>query len=100
MTKMFSALIMTATLAAPLAIPATASAGEAGVGARVTVRVYDPFRRDYHSWDRDEERSYRAYLAERHRSYIAYQRQRLAQRRAYWRWRHEREERLEHERRY
>jgi hypothetical protein len=29
---------------------------------------------------------------------VRYQRQRLAERRAYWRWRHEREERLEHRR--
>ncbi len=61
-------------------------------------RVYDPYRRDYHAWDVRERRAYREYLAERHRSYVAYERQRAAQRRAYWRWRHEREERLEHRR--
>jgi hypothetical protein len=94
---MFSALLMTATLAVPAAVPTSALAGTAN--ASVTLRVYDPYRRDYHRWDNREERSYRAYLAERHRSYRAYERQRLAQRRAYWRWRHEREERREHERR-
>ncbi len=62
-------------------------------------RVYDPYRRDYHVWTRAENRAYRSYLAERHRAYVAYQRQRLAERRAYWRWRHERAERIEHERR-
>jgi len=97
MRRMFSALIMAATLGAPMAVPASALAGTSG--AAVTVRIYDPYRRDYHRWDDREERAYRSYLAERHRSYRAYEHQRIAQRRAYWRWRHEREERLDHERR-
>jgi hypothetical protein len=99
MRRMFSALLMTATLAAPMVVPSSALAGEPGARATVTLRVFDPFRRDYHVWDHREERSYRAYLAARHRAYLSYQRQRLAERRAYWRWRHEREERLEHARR-
>jgi hypothetical protein len=96
---MFSALLMTATLAVPLGVPTSALAGEPRANAAITLRIYDPYRRDYHTWDQREEHAYRAYLAERHRSYVTYQRQRLAQRRAYWHWRHEREERLEHERR-
>jgi hypothetical protein len=96
---MFSALLMTATMATPTMMPPPASAAESGAAAAVVIRVYDPFHHDYHRWDRREERAYREYLAERHRRYIAYRRQRLAERRAYWRWRHEREERLEHERR-
>jgi hypothetical protein len=99
MHRVFSALLMTATLAAPMAAPASALAGEPRANATITLRIFDPYRRDYHAWDVREERAYRAYLAERHRSYITYERQRLAQRRAYWRWRHEREERFEHERR-
>ena len=99
MRKMFSALIMTTTLAVPFVVPTSAVAGERPVGATITVRTYDPYRRDYHAWDRREARAYRAYLAERHRAYVSYERQRLAQRRAYWRWRHEREERFEHRRR-
>jgi hypothetical protein len=93
MRRVFSALVMTAALAAPLAAAPSAFAGEGGGGARVTIRVFDPFHRDYHAWDRREERTYRAYLAERHRSYVAYRRQRIAERRAYWRWRHEHERR-------
>lgn len=98
MRRMFSALLMTATLATPLALPADASAGQSTTTASVRVRVYDPYRRDYHPWNQREQREYRAYLAERHQAYLRYERQRLAQRRAYWRWRHEREERLEHSR--
>jgi hypothetical protein len=99
MQRMLSALLMTAVMAAPMVVPTSALAREPRANATITLRVYDPYRRDYHDWDRREEREYRAYLAERHRSYSGYQRQRLAERRAYWRWRHEREERLEHERR-
>ena len=98
MPRVVSALLMTATLALPMVAPTAALAG-GRVNATVTLRIYDPFRRDYHVWDGREERAYRGYLAERHRSYVMYGRQRLAERRAYWRWRHEREERLERERR-
>jgi hypothetical protein len=97
MRRIFSALLMTTTLGASIVVPTSALAGESRV--TITRRTYDPYRRDYHAWDQREERSYRAYLAERHRSYVIYQRQRLAQRRAYWRWRHEREERFEYRRR-
>ena len=97
--RIFSALFMTAAIASPMVGPTSAEAGEPGASASITVRVYDPYRHDYHYWDRDEERAYRAYLGERHHSYLAYQRQRQAERRAYWQWRHEREERFEHDRR-
>jgi hypothetical protein len=99
MRRTFSALLMTATLAAPTVAPANVLAGEPRANANITVRIYDPYRRDHHVWDQREERAYRGYLAERHRSYVAYERQRLAQRRAYWRWRHERAERFEQGRR-
>jgi hypothetical protein len=96
---MFSALLMTTTLAAPFVAPTSALAGEPRADVSVRWRTYDPYRRDYHARDRREGRAYRSYLAERHRAYVSYQRQRLAQRRAYWRWRHEREERFEYRRR-
>jgi hypothetical protein len=83
------------------AVPAMASAEPAATTAdeHVVVRVYDPYRHDYHPWTRDEQAAYREYLSARHRTYIAYEHQKAAERRAYWHWRHEREERLEHERR-
>ncbi len=99
MRKMFSAFVVTVVLAAPLVATTSAMAAEGRASTTITVRVYDPYRHDYHPWNAGEERAYRAYLAEHHRSYLAYRRQRIAQRRAYWHWRHEREERLEHERR-
>jgi hypothetical protein len=98
MRRICSALLMTTTLAAPFVVPTSALAEGRRDTATITVRTYDPYRHDYHRWDRREERAYRAYLAERHRAYLRYERQRLAQRRAYWRWRHEREERFEYRR--
>jgi hypothetical protein len=95
MRKTFSAIVFIATLAAPIVAPANALAGGR---VSLTVRVYDPYRRDYHYWDRVEERRYRAYLAERHRAYVRYERQRLAERREYWRWRHHEHEEWEHRR--
>ncbi len=97
MRRAISAVLVTASLA--LAAPAAVFAHESHATTTASRRIYDPYRRDYHHWNSDEERAYRAYLAERHRAYVSYRRQRLAERRAYWRWRHEREERLEHERR-
>ena len=98
MRRIFSALIMTATLGAPMVAPTSALAESHGANGTITLRIYDPYRRDYHAWDEREELAYREYLGERHRSYLTYRRQRLAEQRAYWRWRHEREERLEHRR--
>jgi len=97
MRRLISALLVSTS--ALVAVPAPALAGQHASTTTARRRVYDPYRHDYHAWNRDEQRAYRAYLAERHRAYVSYQRQRAAERRAYWRWRHEREERLEHERR-
>src|SRR5437899_12105831 len=96
MRRIFSALVMTTTLAAPFVVPTSAFAGERRETVTITARTYDPYRRDYHVWDRREERAYRAYLAARHRAYVMYQRERLAQPRSSWRWRPEREERSAH----
>ena len=99
MRHTLSAWCLVAAMAAPALVSTNAFGADTSTSASITIRVYDPYRHDYHRWDRGEERAYRAYLAERHRSYVTYHRQRLAERRAYWHWRHEREERLERERR-
>jgi hypothetical protein len=92
-------ILSAATIVTAAPRVAIASEQHATTTASVSMRVYDPYRHDRHTWNRVEENAYRAYLAERHRAYIAYRHQRVAERRAYWRWRHAREERLEHERR-
>jgi len=97
MRKLVSAVLLAASVA--IGAPTMAFASEHPSTTTAPRRVYDPYRRDYHTWSRGEERAYRAYLAQRHSAYIAYKRQQLAERRAYWRWRHERQGRLRHERR-
>jgi hypothetical protein len=93
MRRIWSVLILSAALAGPIsAAPAVAPPVATG-GAAVVIRVYDPYRHDYHRWDRAEQVRYREYLRERQHSYVAYEHQRAAQRLAYWHWRHEHEHR-------
>jgi hypothetical protein len=80
--RSLSALALTAAIAGSVLFPATAQAKP------VVIRVYDRDHRDYHRWDRVEDRRYRAYLAERHRRYLAFQRASRQRQIAYWRWRH------------
>jgi|GraSoiStandDraft_16_1057320.scaffolds.fasta_scaffold1241001_2 hypothetical protein len=62
-------------------------------------RVYDPYHKDYHNWDRREDDYYRRWLDERHEGYVDYQRLKHKEQKAYWHWRHEHEEheRMEHQ---
>ena len=52
-------------------------------------RYYDPYYRDYHEWNENENRAWHRYREYRHRRYIEWERARERERRAYWRWRHE-----------
>jgi hypothetical protein len=94
MRRMWSVLILSVALVGPISTAPLSAAPVASDDGAVVVRVYDPYRHDYHRWDRAEQARYREYLRERHRSYIAYRNQRAAERRAYWHWRHEHEEHL------
>jgi hypothetical protein len=85
--KTFSAFTVIAALGGSALLPAPAQA------QGVTVRFYDRSHRDYHRWNRDEDRTYRQYLAEHHRRYRAFSRMTREQQREYWSWRHERDRR-------
>jgi hypothetical protein len=52
------------------------------------VRVYDEPHRDYHRWDRNEDRVYRVYLTDNHREYRDFNRLDKKQQEEYWAWRH------------
>jgi hypothetical protein len=52
-------------------------------------RYYDRDRRDYHTWDNQEDRAYRVYLEEQHRTYLQFQRNKATQQREYFKWRHD-----------
>jgi hypothetical protein len=86
--KTLSAFTIMAALGGSVLFPTPAQAKSS-----VVIRFYDNDHRDYHRWDRAEDRRYRAYLAERHRRYLAFQRASRQRQIAYWRWRHEHYER-------
>ena len=86
MRKTLSAFALVAAFGATALIPATASAQDHD---RREHRVFDRDHRDYHNWNRDEDRRYRNYLAEQHRRYRAYARLNKKQQREYWKWHHD-----------
>jgi hypothetical protein len=71
------ALIVSATA---LALPMTGCAG-GGV-------VYDPYRHDYHQWNRGEDRYYRQWESSTHRNHMDFQRRSPGDQQTYWGWRH------------
>jgi hypothetical protein len=85
--KTFSALTLMAALGGSVLLPVSAQA------QGVELRFYDRSHRDYHRWNRDEDRLYREYLNEHRRRYRAFSRMNRQQQREYWRWRHEHERR-------
>lgn len=50
--------------------------------------VYDPYRQDYHQWNRGEDRLYRQWEVEGHRNHMDFQRRSPADQSAYRGWRH------------
>jgi len=73
------ALMLSATALAP----AAATTGCAGGST-----VYDPYRHDYHRWNRSEDQLYRRWEVQGHRSHVAFQRRSAGDQSAYWGWRH------------
>ena len=91
----FSSLVLTALLAAPMAISATAKPQENGRQDESrrddkdrNNRVYDRAHKDYHNWDDREDHAYRGYLQGNHKEYRPFTEQSQKQQRAYWNWRH------------
>jgi hypothetical protein len=79
--SILSGLMLASLVIAPLAVRAEDHRGE--------VRYYDRDGRDYHNWDRNEDRQYRAYLVERHRAYVPFVKIRVRERQEYFHYRHE-----------
>jgi type III secretory pathway component EscR len=81
MRRFIGALLLSGVLMAPVISQAK---------DRDDRRVYDPYRRDYHEWNENEERAYRHWVEqERHREYRAWKHASKRDQREYWRWRHE-----------
>jgi hypothetical protein len=90
----FSSFILTASLAAPLAIYATAKPQDNGRQEdnhrddKDQNKVYDRRHKDYHNWNDNEDRSYRHYLGEKHKEYRPFTETKPKEQTAYWNWRH------------
>jgi hypothetical protein len=93
---LFSSLVLTAALAAPVAICATAKPQENGRqeenrqddNKNRNNRVYDRAHKDYHNWDDREDHAYRGYLQDNHKQYRPFTEQKQKQQQTYWNWRH------------
>jgi len=79
-----SSLLLTAALAAPVAIMAAAKPQEASV----QVRVYDKNHKDYHNWDDNENRAWGQFLVVNHRDHHEYAKSNKKEQGEYWDWRH------------
>ncbi len=51
-------------------------------------RIYDPYRRDYHNWDANEQNYYNQWARNRHYEGRDYGQLTARQQRQYWQWRH------------
>jgi Ni/Co efflux regulator RcnB len=89
--RYLSTLILTAVLAAPVAMMATASPqddkNQENRQAENNKRYYDKGHKDYHTWDGNEDHAYQRYQTEHHekRAFIQLN---DGQQTAYWNWRH------------
>jgi hypothetical protein len=80
------------TLAAAVLGSVVMLSGCAGTSIGVGYRVYDPYRRDYHTWDRDEGVYYNQWTVESHRDPNRDIRKlKREDQTEYFKWRHDRD---------
>jgi hypothetical protein len=89
--RFLSSLLLTAALAAPVAMMASARPGDdkdqEHRQADNNKRYYDKGHKDYHTWDSNEDRAYQRYQAEHHQKH-AFVELNVRQQTVYWNWRH------------
>ena len=82
MRKYVTALLMGACLC----LPAVVSAQD----DRHDKKYYDPYKKDYHGWNENEDRAWKHYVTEeRHGEYHDWNKAKKKEQRDYWKWRHE-----------
>ena len=88
--RFLGSLILTTTLAVPVALVCTAVAQEnqEHKDANDSRRYYDTDHKDYHSWDADEQRAFQRYQLEHHER-RAFAELTSHEQEAYWNWRHD-----------
>jgi hypothetical protein len=69
-----------------------------GCASRSRVRVYDPYRSDYHRWDRRETVYYNQWVIEGRRDNRDYKHLNQDEQRRYWEWRHQHQHDHDHDR--
>lgn len=60
-------------------------------------RIYDPYRRDYHAWDANEQAYYGQWARQRRMENRDYARLNSRQQREYWKWRHQHDRDRDHD---
>jgi hypothetical protein len=70
---------------------------DGGDSGRNSVRYYDPYTRDWHNWDYNEENAYRQFLNERRVNYHDFSRADSREQKQYWQWRHRHEDGNRHD---
>jgi hypothetical protein len=89
--RFLSSLLLTAALAAPVAMMATAYPGDnkdqENRQADNNKRYYDRSHKDYHTWDSNEDRAYQRYQTQHHQKH-AFIELSTRQQTVYWNWRH------------
>ena len=91
--RYFAALLLGATLIAPVGIQAANPQDrdrEQREQRQRARRYYDREHKDYHNWDGNEDNAYRRWITEeRHEQYRDFGRLKRDQQSAYWSWRHQ-----------
>lgn len=80
--RYISSILLTASLAAPIAMVAAPAPQEA------QVRVYDRNHKDYHNWDDRENHAWGVFLTTNHRNDHEYSKSNRKEQGEYWNWRH------------
>jgi hypothetical protein len=78
--RYIASLLLTAGLAAPVAVLASPASQED--------RVYDRDHKDYHKWDDHENQAWSRFLAEKHRKDHEFAKANKKEQAEYWNWRH------------
>ena len=82
--RYIASLILTAALAAPVAVLAVPTPQDASV----QLRVYDKQHKDYHTWDDNENRAWGQFQSENHQTSSRYSKANNKTQTQYWNWRH------------
>jgi len=87
--KYVASLFLSAALLAPMGAFAMAAPQDNHERREEPRRVYDPYHKDYHNWDKVEDDTYRHWLEGRHAVYVDYDHLKKKDQHAYWDSRHE-----------